>query len=215
MSDINHEYQIPGGLHNPISQTPIVSDIDIFADLDTHESNEKKTPEYIEQIRSYGLEIITARENKIQTAEYIYGDNLSKTVRAFSKALFPKNILSKQKLFQKHSRESLISMESEIGSEIFNNQPKENNIVFFLEDDDHWYFYQERSEKGKVSNSYTIHYEVRDEGVLKVSDVTGIKGEYITGTELENFIYATIAYYSRVMTEIYGQNIDSYSQKAA
>lgn len=215
MSNISHEFQIPNTPYNNDSQKLIVSDSDMFAKLDAHESNEKNKLDYIEQIRCFGSEIITARENKIQTGDHIYDDRLSAAARSLSRTLFSEAVLSKHKIFQKYSRETLISMESEIGSDIFSNQPKENHIVFFLEDDNHWYFYQERNEKGKSMNSFTIHYEVRDEGILKISDITGIKGEYISGVELENFLYATTAYHGRVMSEIYGQNTESYSQKAA
>lgn len=216
MSDVNHEYQIPVGPHSPIPQNPIVDSADVFAEVyDASKSSERAKLDYVENLKKYCSEIITARQNKIQTGEYVYGDKLSKTVRSFSKALFPNSVLNRQKLFQSVSNESLISSESEIGSAIFNNQPKENHIVFFLENDGHWYFYQERTEKGKSVSSFTIHYEVCNEGVLKVSDVTGIKGQYISGVELENFIYATAAYHERVMQNIYGKNCNNNSQNAA
>ena len=90
----------------------------------------------------------------------------------------------------------LISLESQIGAQIFGVAPKGTRREFFNLDPTTW-IWHEASEKGET----TVRYEVHDHGILKV--LGGARYEFIEGEELDRFVTAVLMYYERVAREVY------------
>lgn len=105
--------------------------------------------------------------------------------------------------------------EGKIGAAIFGPLAPNEHRVFFNDNRDSWFFYQEKTDLAKNKHSVTLHYEVRPEGVVRISNQNGMKCELITGQELKNFIDATEIYYSQVMDKIYKSPVERNSQLAA
>ena len=97
----------------------------------------------------------------------------------------------------------LKNLEGEIGSRLFRESTKPNETInFFFDQDKSWFFHRE-SINGQSKSSLTLHYEVRNEGILRVNNDNGISSEYIKGQELERFVSATEMYQQLVFQEIY------------
>jgi len=127
----------------------------------------------------------------------------SNFIKAVAKKLLSVNYNpSNSKLTEKQ----LKSLEAEIGAAIFGPIAPNERRAFFNDNRESWFFHQEKVDSMKNLHSITLHYEVRPEGVLRVSNQMGMKCEMISGEELANFINATEIYYSRVMDKIYKIN---------
>ncbi len=117
-----------------------------------------------------------------------------------------------KKLFKIDSRrpniteKDLKARESEIGSKIFGPLKPNERREFFNDNERSWFFHQELTDQTGKVHSVTLHYEVHPNGILRVSSQQGVKNEFISGQELENFASATEIYYQRVMTQIYNRD---------
>jgi len=134
----------------------------------------------------------------------------SNFVMAVSRKIFKRN-LSPEYIRLSLERE-LKTMEGEIGAKIFGPMAANERRSFFNDSLQSWFFHQEKTDALRNVHSVTLHYEVRPEGVLKVSNKSGMKCEYITGQELKNFIDATKIYHERVMKQIYGKSVVTDNQ---
>lgn len=122
-------------------------------------------------------------------------------IKSVSKKLF--NIDSRR---PKLTRKELKARESEIGSKIFGPLKPNERREFFNDNERSWFFHQEITDQTGKVHSVTLHYEVHPNGILRVSSQPGVKNEFISGQELENFAQATEIYYQRVMTQIYNRD---------
>lgn len=111
-------------------------------------------------------------------------------------------LLSKKKRPLKELTErELITLESEVGGQLFGPVQKGGRREFFNLDPKTWLWHEEWLDAAGKKQQSTIRYEVDDKGILKVSE--GARYDYLQGTELDNFTVAIQMYYERVMREIY------------
>ncbi len=110
------------------------------------------------------------------------------------------------------TEKSLKSLESEIGAKIFGVVKPGERREFFNDNQSSWFFHQEITDVSHTSRSVTLHYEVNDNGILRVNTLNGsMECVQVAGQELDNFIQATNIYYSIVMRQLY--KIDPVSGK--
>lgn len=210
------EFQIPNGIHHPDSQELIRDEVkDMYSDIYESKEQENSINADIEKLFFIGDEIAAARKHKLDTQFFTYEDHTSGFVRAVAKKLLNPDFFERQRQLKPLTINDLMKRESQIGAEIFGNQPNGNHVQFFNENRNHWYLYQESEKKSGVIETSTIHYEIEQNGILKICDQTGVKGEYITGEEYENFMIATNAYRDQVINRIYSKNDSSSSKIAA
>ena len=124
----------------------------------------------------------------------------SNFIKAVAKKLLSVNYTPKK---IKLSEKQLKSLEAEIGAAIFGPIAPNERRAFFNDNRESWFFHQEKTDAMRNKHSITLHYEVRPEGILRVSNQASMKCEMISGQELDNFIKATEIYYSHVMSKIY------------
>ena len=106
---------------------------------------------------------------------------------------------------RKVTKRELISLESQIGRDIFGPVPE--NVVrreFFNLDKDTWMWHEEIRSSDGTKLEHTIRYEVQGQGILKV--MSGPRYVYLDGQELTNFVMATKEYYERVSKDLYHRN---------
>lgn len=108
--------------------------------------------------------------------------------------------VSKRPLKQLTERE-LLTLESEIGSQLFGTVPTGHRREFFCLDEHTWIWHEEWLDDKKKLSTSTVRYEVNEHGVLKVQE--GARYSYLDGEELDNFSLAVQMYYERVVREIY------------
>jgi hypothetical protein len=101
----------------------------------------------------------------------------------------------------KPTRHELIYQESEIGGRLFGPMPVGHYRQFFNLDRYTWVLYEEWQDDEGITQSTTISYEVRENGILKVEE--GKRYYYIEGDELTNLVAAIHRYYQEVSREIY------------
>lgn len=119
------------------------------------------------------------------------------TAKLPSVSLFSK----KKRLLKDLSERELITLESEIGAQLFGPIQKGARREFFNLDPKTWIWHEQwLDENGKKQES-TIRYEVEGGGILKVGE--GARYSYLEGEELKNLTLAIQMYYERVMREIY------------
>ena len=121
-------------------------------------------------------------------------------IKAVAKKLFNLNLSSKRSVL---TEKQLKAKESEIGAKIFGPIKPGERRAFFNDNEKSWFFHQEIMEKGNISSSMTLHYEVQPSGILRISSDRNVKNEFINGQELKNFIQATEMYHERVMSQLY------------
>lgn len=108
---------------------------------------------------------------------------------------------TKNSVAPKMTDRELLKLESKLGSMLFGKVPEGNRREFFCLDESTWIWHEEwRDEKG-VNRQSTTRYEVRPNGILKVTE--GPRYLFIEGEELDNFDKATRLYYERTSREIY------------
>lgn len=111
-------------------------------------------------------------------------------------------LLSKKKRpLQELTERELITLESEVGGQLFGPVQKGGRREFFNLDPKTWLWHEEWLDAAGKKQQSTIRYEVDDKGILKVSE--GARYDYLQGAELDNFTVAIQMYYERVMREIY------------
>lgn len=108
---------------------------------------------------------------------------------------------SKKRPFRRYTERELITLESEIGAELFGPVEKGRHREFFCLDEKTWIWHEEWTDEKRHIQTNTIRYEINDQGILKVQE--GARYSYLTGDELRNFVMATRLYYERVAREIY------------
>jgi hypothetical protein len=108
----------------------------------------------------------------------------------------------------KLSSRELIDAESAIGRKLFGPIPAGHSRDFFCLDEYTWVWHEEWKE-GKEQRTMTVRYEVRPDGIVKVSGDGNYS--YVRGAELENLTLAIKLYYEQVMRGVY--NIDPATGK--
>jgi hypothetical protein len=102
----------------------------------------------------------------------------------------------------KHDEDSLerelLSLESEIGGQLFGPVPKGHRREFFCLDRHTWVWHEEWQEKGK-RQMITTRYEVRPNGVLKIQD--GQAYQRLSEPEARNLYWAIELYRQQVGAE--------------
>jgi len=102
--------------------------------------------------------------------------------------------------FQQMTERELLTLESEIGAQIFGPIPEGMRREFFCLDDHTWIWHEEKLDK-KNPESNTIRYEINEHGVLKVQE--GARYSYLEGEEFNNFAVAVRMYYEQVARRVY------------
>lgn len=108
--------------------------------------------------------------------------------------------VKKRPLKQLTERE-LLTLESEIGGQLFGPVPAGHRREFFCLDDHTWIWYEEWLDDVKKKQSTTVRYEVSPTGILKVQE--GARYNYLEGEELRNFGVAVRLYYEQVARKVY------------
>lgn len=107
----------------------------------------------------------------------------------------------KKRPLKELTERELITLESEVGGQLFGPVQKSGRREFFNLDPKTWLWHEEWLDATGKKQQSTIRYEVDDKGILKVSE--GARYDYLQGAELDNFTVAIQMYYERVMREIY------------
>lgn len=112
------------------------------------------------------------------------------------------NVLKKPiaRPFKVLTERELLTLESEIGAQIFGPVPEGIRREFFCLDEHTWIWHEEKLDKKDPQGS-TIRYEINERGVLKVQD--GSRYNYLEGDELKNFAVAIRMYYEQVARHVY------------
>jgi hypothetical protein len=108
--------------------------------------------------------------------------------------------ISSHRPFHELTERELLTLESEIGAQIFGPVPAGTRREFFCLDQHTWIWHEEKLDK-KNSESNTIRYEINEHGVLKVQE--GARYTYLEGDELKNFSVAVRMYYEQVARRVY------------
>ncbi len=95
----------------------------------------------------------------------------------------------------------LLTLESEIGGQLFGPVPEGHRREFFCLDERTWIWYEEWLDEKNKKQSTTVRYEVGPSGVLKVQE--GARYSYIEGDELQNFGLSLRLYYEQVARKVY------------
>lgn len=109
--------------------------------------------------------------------------------------------LPKKRPLKTLTERDLLTLESEIGSQLFGPIPAGHRREFFCLDEHTWIWHEEWLDEKKKLATSTIRYEVNEHGVLKVQE--GARYSYLEGDELQNFGIAMRMYYERIAREIY------------
>ncbi len=108
---------------------------------------------------------------------------------------------SKQRPLRRLTERELLSLESEIGGQLFGPVPDGRRREFFCLDKDTWIWYEEWHDEKRKKQSATVRYEVSPQGVLKVQE--GARYKYLEGEELRNFGLSVRLYYEQVARRVY------------
>ncbi len=95
----------------------------------------------------------------------------------------------------------LLTLESEVGGQLFGPVPAGHRREFFCLDETTWIWYEEWLDDKKKTQSTTVRYEVSPQGVLKVQE--GARYSYLEGEELRNFGLSVRLYYEQVARKVY------------
>lgn len=93
----------------------------------------------------------------------------------------------------------LLSLESEIGGQLFGPVPKGHRREFFCLDQHTWVWHEEWIDKGGKRQMITTRYEVRPNGVLKIQD--GQAYQRLSEPEARNLYWAVRMYRQQVGAE--------------
>lgn len=197
---MNQEFQIPSG-NNQASSEASLSDALSFASSYTElrPAGSERIDPVSKKIYEIGKSIADARAKYVDQNFPINGVSEKSIIKSAFRKMFNKD----QIVFRNESE--LKQEESRIGSTLFANSIAPGEKVHFFNDNPKsWFFYKEIGTETKDMKSFTIHYEVNDGGILRISNLSGAKGEFIAGQELENFTKATELYQQLVFSSIYG-----------
>lgn len=95
----------------------------------------------------------------------------------------------------------LLTLESEVGGQLFGPVADSHRREFFCLDKQTWIWYEEWLDAKKKKQSTTVRYEVSPQGVLKVQE--GLQYNYLEGEELRNFGLSVRLYYEQVARKVY------------
>ena len=125
---------------------------------------------------------------------------MKQVANLIAKLITGRNVLGSA-VSQKLTERDLIRLESKIGAALFGPLPKGHRREFFCLDAHTWIWYEEWTDAAGKTQSHTIRYEVRHNGVIKVQD--GQAYQVVEGQELENLVMATDLYRERVSRGLY------------
>ncbi|HZJ34947.1 MAG TPA: hypothetical protein VFD55_02995 [Candidatus Angelobacter sp.] len=210
------ESSISSDFHNSNSQ-PIYNELDEIYDTGVSEA-----PIYQRQAESainpaskilYDISesIAEARKNHLNSNFFHHKTAENNFIKAVAKGLFNRDLSIRRT--EPFTEDILKRQESAIGATLFGPRPSNEHIEFFNDNRESWFFYQCITDSMGASQSVTFHYEVRPEGILRVSNKADMKCEFIKGQEFNNFMVATDMYHKYVMSQIY--DIDLSSDKKA
>lgn len=95
----------------------------------------------------------------------------------------------------------LLTLESEIGAQLFGPVPDSHRREFFCLDEHTWIWHEEWIDARKKLQTSTVRYETNKRGILKVQ--AGARYSYLDGEELRNFYVAARMYYEQVARRVY------------
>lgn len=100
--------------------------------------------------------------------------------------------------------ETLLDLESKIGSKIFGQAPNGVRREFFNLNENSWIWHEEYTDGNGQLRQFTTRYEIRDDKVVKIQP--GPRYFEVKGQELANFHAAVNAYHRAVLSQIYRKN---------
>lgn len=166
---------------------------------------EPKISEHYEKLTSIRDDVLKLRQDHLDSN--FFSVSQSGVIGALAKRLAKINTIS---LVRPLTEDDLIKRESrEVGSKLFGETPPDKRIEFFIDRDGHIFFFDETKMSKGVIKSVTLHYEILPAGVLCISSESGIKGTFLDGDHLDNFLIATEAYRDLVKEKIYKHNHNS------
>lgn len=113
-------------------------------------------------------------------------------------------IKNKERPLKALTERELLTLESEIGGQLFGPVPTGHRREFFCLDENTWIWYEEWLDNKKKKQATTVRYEVNTQGVLKVQE--GARYSYLEGDELRNFGLSVRLYYEQVARKIYNRD---------
>ncbi len=141
-----------------------------------------------------------ARSNEITSQSTTHNIDKNNFIKAIAKKLFNRDWQPKA-----ITHDSLKRKESAVGASLFYTGRPNERIEFFNDSQKSWFFYQSITDASGVNHSTTLHYEVHPNGIMRVSNKTGMKCEFVHGQEYENFVQSANLYYERVMKYVYNK----------
>lgn len=126
--------------------------------------------------------------------------NKNRFITAVSAKLFGRNWQP-----QELTVDALKRRESQVGASLFDKGRPNERIEFFNDSRTSWFFYQSITGSNGNSESVTLHYEVHPNGIMRVSNRGGMKCEFISGQEYDNFVLSAHIYHKRVKKHIYNK----------
>lgn len=109
--------------------------------------------------------------------------------------------MPKKRSLKTLTERELLTLESEIGAQLFGAVPAGHRREFFCLDERTWIWHEEWLDDKKKLTTSTVRYEVNEHGVLKVQE--GARYSYLEGMELQNFGIAIRMYYEQVARDVY------------
>jgi len=157
-----------------------------------------------QRLYNIGQDIERARADRLDRQFLTNEEHRSRTVslvRTVSKNILGREIIKPRQVPLTEAK--LKNWENSIGCQIFESNPDYTIEAFFNDDVNNWYFKRTyQSYAGSILED-TLHFEIMDQGVLKISSQPEVGNQFIAGEELNNFLTATEIYRDRVMSEIY------------
>lgn len=102
---------------------------------------------------------------------------------------------------EKQSNETLLDLESKVGSKIFGQAPNGVRREFFNLNENSWIWHEEWTDGHGRLQQITTRYEIRNDKVVKIQP--GPRYFEVKGQELANFHAAVNAYHRAVLSQIY------------
>ncbi|MFA5172680.1 MAG: hypothetical protein WC426_14050 [Sulfuriferula sp.] len=110
----------------------------------------------------------------------------------------------KKRPLKELTERELISLESQIGSQLFGPADRGVRREFFNVDKQNWIWHEEHTDASGKVHSMTTRYEIQPQGILKVR--VGEPYVFLEGQELQNLLLATQMYHERVMRNVYNRD---------
>lgn len=210
MSLIPSEYQIPTGDYSTVPSQPtenISDEINSIYDQTNvidysfyrEQKIELKNSVHSERVSEINNNVLKLRQQYLDSN--FFTTSQGSAIRALAKRLVNINTIHK---LHPLTEEDLIKKESrEVGVGIFGELLPNEHREFFMDHEGHWFFYKEITNSSGALQSVTLHYEILPTGILCINSESGIKGEFLEGEHLNNFMIATETYHALVQNNIY------------